>query len=93
MTLTDDPTVYLEHFGVSVTAGAVSGLGILDAPGEYALGSEMVITDYALRCEAANFGSLRHGAAITVDSTSYTVKEPPLLLDDGVFCLLLLLKV
>ena len=43
MALTENLDVFLADFGVSVTAGAVSGLGILDLPGEL-VGDGMIFT-------------------------------------------------
>ena len=92
MAFTENLNVFLEDFGVSVTAGAVSGFGILDMPGEL-IGDGMIITtDYSLRCEASKFGSLIYGAAVTVDSVSYQVRENRLI-EDGAFCLMTLQKV
>jgi hypothetical protein len=91
MALSEDPTVFLQDFGVAVTAGAVSGLGILDMPGELIADGMVISTDYTLRCEASKFGSLAYGASITVDSVSYTVRENRLI-DDGTFCLISLQK-
>lgn len=93
MAIVEDPTIYLEDHGVSVTAGAVSGLGILEEPGTLTLGGEMMVIDYALRCEASKFGALRYGDAVTVDGASYTVENDAMPVDDGVFVILPLVKV
>ena len=89
--LTDDSDLYLSDFGVSVTAGAVSGLGLLDMPGELVADGMIITTDYSLRCEASKFGGLIYGAAVTVNSVSYQVRENRLI-EDGAFCLLTLQK-
>jgi len=44
----------------------------------------VLTTDYTLTTRASNFGSLVRGNSITVDGTSYTVRET-MLLDDGKF--------
>jgi hypothetical protein len=85
MAWSEDPTVFLVDFGVPVTAGATSGLGILDQPGALVADGMVISTDYTLRCEASKFGSLAYGASITVNSVSYTVRENRLI-DDGTFC-------
>lgn len=90
MAFVEDPTDFLADFGVTVTAGAISGLGILDMPGEYVAGDRVITTEYVLRAETSKFGDLSYEDPITVDGISYTVREAPLLVDDGVFCLLLL---
>jgi hypothetical protein len=91
MAFTEDLTVFLADFGVSVVAGAVSGSGLLDMPGELIADGMVITTDYSLRCEASKFGSLAYGTSITVDSLTYTVRENRLI-DDGKFCLISLQK-
>jgi hypothetical protein len=91
MAFTEDLSVFLADFGVSVTAGAVSGSGLLDMPGELIADGMVITTDYSLRCEASKFGSLAYGTSITVDSLTYTVRENRLI-DDGKFCLISLQK-
>lgn len=86
MAISDDATFYLADFGVSVTAGAVSGLGILDQNSEMLLGDQVVSVDYALTCQASLFGTLDYGSSITVAGNSYEVRHQPMLQDDGTFC-------
>jgi len=92
MAITEDPTLYLSDHGVSITAGAVSGLGIFDQPGELALGGEIMMIDYVIRCEASKFGTLSYGDAVTVDGVAYTVENKPTPVDDGVFVIVPLVK-
>jgi hypothetical protein len=92
MAWTEDPTDFLQDFGVTVTAGAVEGLGILDMPGEDVADGRVITTEYLLRCQVSKFGELAYGDSVTVDGVSYTVREQPLRIDDGVFCLVLLTK-
>jgi hypothetical protein len=84
---------FLADFGVAVTAGAVSGLGILDQNSEIILGGEITIIDYLLTVPTATFGSLGYGDAITVDGTSYKCETQPQRFDDGTFCRVPLVKV
>jgi hypothetical protein len=91
MAFTEDLDVFLADFGVSVTAGAVSGVGILDMPGELVADGMIITTDYSLRCEASKFGTLAYGASITVGGTAYTIRENRLI-EDGVFCEITLQK-
>lgn len=93
MAIAEDPTLYLSDHGVSATAGAVSGLAILEQPGELILGGEAMMINYAIRCEASKFGTLSYGDAVTVDGTAYTVESNPMSLDDGVFVIIPLVKV
>ena len=48
MALTENLDAFLADFGVSVTAGAVSALGILDMPMEVMAGDQVLSTDYTL---------------------------------------------
>lgn len=88
----EDLTVFLNDFGVTVTAGAVSGLGILNKPGEYVADDRIITDEYVLRCETSKFGDLGYSDSISVDGVSYVVREAPLMVDDGAFCLILLSK-
>lgn len=91
MAFTEDPTLFLADFGVSVTAGAVTGHGLLDMPGELIADGMVITTDYSLRCESSKFGTLAYGASITVNSVTYTVRENRLI-EDGIFCEITLQK-
>lgn len=91
MAIVEDPVVYLEDHGVTVTSGAISGLGILDMPGDFVLGGEVVVTDYSVIAEASKFGSLKYGAAITVAAIAYIVIDNRLI-DDGTYCQISLKK-
>jgi len=84
MPLTEDLGVFLNDFGVSCTAGAVTALGILDMPSEVVAGGMVLSTDYTLTARASDFGSLKYNDSITVAGTAYTVRETRLL-DDGAF--------
>lgn len=90
--ITEDLTVFLSDFGVSVTAGAVSGLGILDMPGEAAMDGQVISTAYTLTCRTSEFGSLGYGASITVDGDAYLVQEAAQI-TDGAFVKLTLERV
>ena len=82
MALTEDLSVFLNDFGVSCTAGAVSALGILDMPTQVLAGDQILSTDYTLTAKASDFGNLLYGDAITVAGVAYTVREARLI-DDG----------
>jgi hypothetical protein len=90
--LIDDPSIYLADFGVSLTAGAVSGTGILDMPSEILLDNQIISTEYTVTCEASKFGALLYGSSITVNGAAYVVRAA-VLLTDGVFVQLSLQKV
>ena len=91
MALTENLNVFLADFGVTVTSGAISGIGILDMPGELVADGMIISTDYSIRCEASKFGTLAYGASITVNGTAYTIRENRLI-EDGVFCEITLQK-
>lgn len=87
MALIEDLTVFLsdDEFAKPVTAGGVSGLGILDMPSEIIADGVVLTTDYKLTCEASKFGDLAYGAGVNVDGHAYTVRNVALI-DDGAFC-------
>lgn len=84
MAITEDLDVFLADFGVSCTAGATTAKGILDMPSQVVSDGMVLTTDYTLTTRTSNFGSLVRGDSITVDGTSYTVRET-MLLGDGKF--------
>ncbi len=84
MAITEDLNLFLDDFGVSCTAGAISALGILDMPTQVVAGDMVLSTDYTLTARAADFGGLKYGDSITVAGTAYTVRETRLI-DDGAF--------
>ena len=95
MAFTEDLTVFLDlnGFGVPVTAGAVSGVGILDANVElfYDGGSKFI--DYMLTVSYETFGNVPRGESITVDGKSYKVLETPDPYDDEALCRIHLKKI
>jgi hypothetical protein len=84
MAIIEDLNLFLDDFGVSCTAGAISALGILDMPTQVVAGDMVLSTDYSLTARAADFGGLKYGEAITVAGVAYTVRETRLI-DDGAF--------
>ena len=96
MALTEDATtlnIYLDHFGKTCQIGSGSTfLGILDKPTEIIGGGMATSIEYLLTSKTTDVVSAARGTSITVDSSSYTVREN-LLIDDGSFTTLLLSKV
>lgn len=84
MALNEDLGVFLNDFGVSCTAGAVTALGILDMPSQIISGDMVLSTDYTLTARFADFGGLKYGDAIAVAGTNYQVRETRKI-DDGAF--------
>ncbi len=91
MAFTEDLNIFLADFGVTCTSGAVTALGILDMPSQIISDGMVLSTDFTLTAKATDFGALIRGAAITVDSVGYTVRET-MLIDDGQFVQIALQK-
>lgn len=91
MALTEDLSMFLSDFGVTVTSGAVSGKGILDMPSQVVADGMVLTTDYKLTVRTSEFGGLIYGAAITVDGVGYQVREA-IKIDDGNFTDLMLTR-
>lgn len=87
----EDPTAFLKDFGVTVTSGVISGLGIFDMPGQFIADGMIISTDYTLRCESQKFGGLLYGDEMRIGGVTYQVREVRLL-DDGVFCEVALMR-
>ena len=92
MALTENLSLFLADFGVTVTSGAVTGLGILDMPGQVVAGDMIITTDYRLTVKTSEFGGLIYGAGVTVDGINYQVREA-MKIDDGEFSDLMLTRV
>ena len=82
MTLDSDLDVFFSFGASSVSAGAVSGLGLLMMPGEIIADGMVMTTDYELTVKTAEFGNLEYGAGIVVDGVPYTVRNTKPM-DDG----------
>lgn len=93
MAFTEDLDVFFstDGFGVSVTKGNVTSVGILDMPTEVIADGVVLTTDYKLLVKTSDFTSITRGDAITVDGTDYTVREP-ILMDDGKITQIFLMK-
>ena len=78
----------LADFGASVTAGAISGVGVLDVNSQIALQGQVIMVNYALTCRTDLFGSLQHGAAITVNGEVFKVDHEPMRVADGAYCVI-----
>lgn len=91
MAWTEDPTVFLADFGLSVSSGGVSGLGILDMPGSLTADGMAISTDYTLRCESSKFGGVMYGDEMSIAGVTYQVREVRLI-DDGTFSEITLMR-
>lgn len=79
-----ESAVFLNDFGVAVTFGSYTGKGILDMPSEIIAGGMVLTTDYQLTVKTADFPGMDRGDSITVDGSTYTIREARQI-DDGVF--------
>jgi hypothetical protein len=83
--LAEDLSVFLADFGVSFTAGAVSGVGILDKESELELGGEYLAIDEILTAETSLVGDLAYGDDLVIGTQNYKVAHQPRRFDDGTF--------
>lgn len=91
MAFTEDLSLFLSDFGVTVTSGGVTGSGILDMPTQVVADGMVLTTEYRLTAKTSEFGGLLYGAAITVDGVNYQVREA-MKIDDGQFSELMLTR-
>jgi hypothetical protein len=85
-----DQDLLLQDFGLSVIAGAVSGLGILDRHSDVILDGQIVTVDHSLIVRTDQFGSLHYGDTIIVGAENYKVEHEPLRIADGVYSVVVL---
>lgn len=79
--------------GVSVTAGAASGMGILNRNAELVSDGQVISVEYHLTVETAIFGRLQYGDPIIVGGEAFITRQAPMVMGDGTNCFLLLEKV
>lgn len=73
----------LFSFGASsVTAGAVSGLGLYMAPTEVIADGMVMSTDHEVTVKTSEFGNLEYGQGVVVDAVPYTLRQS-MPIDDG----------
>lgn len=92
LSATANRVAYNRLGSVGVTAGTVTGRGFLRMPSEYVHNERVITDEYVLQAETALFGTLSYNDSVTVEGVAYTVREQPLKVDDGTFCLVLLTK-
>jgi hypothetical protein len=89
--ITEDLDLFFADFGVSFTAGAVSGMCIKDAPGLNILGNQVIQVDHQVLVKTSAFGGLLYNDPVTVNGEAYTVRET-MPVEDGAFSLITLEK-
>lgn len=82
----------LEDSGVVVTAGDVTGRGILEQPQRLIQDGYVITTEWSLLARADQFGDLLYGAALTAGGMPFLVREARTLVD-GALCEISLEKV
>jgi len=92
MAFTEDLDIFLADFGVTVTNGIVTGVGVLDMPSEIVADGVVLTTDYKVTVKTSDFGGLLYGDGVTVNGVNYTVRNA-MLIDDGSFTELSLMKI
>ena len=78
MAIAEDLDAIFSDLAVSATAGTVTGSGVLDEPTSVVLGDNVLFVDYQFFCKTSDFGTLKAGDAITINSVAYTVREAQL---------------
>lgn len=89
--ITENLDLFFVDFGVSFTAGAISGMCIKDAPGINILGNQIIEVGHQVIVKSSQFGNLLYNDNVTVAGESFTVKET-MAIEDGVFSLISLEK-
>jgi hypothetical protein len=84
MAFTEDLDLFLADFGVPVTAGPITALGIFDMPSEIVADGVVLTTDYKVTAKASDFGDLLNGSEVSVNGAAYTVRNVQFM-DDGKF--------
>lgn len=90
--MNDNLDLFLIDFGKPVSAGAVTGLGILDMPGQVIADGMVLNTDYRLTVRTDQFGWLKFDDHISVDGSTFKVREV-FPVEDGALTLLSLAKI
>ena len=85
MNFTADLDLFLADFGVPVTAGAISGMGIYDKDSEIIISGDVVRLNHSIKIRTDLFGSLNYGDSITVNGSYFTVEHEPMRSSDGAF--------
>lgn len=89
--ITENLDLFFADFGVSFTAGAVSGMCLKDQPGLNILGDQVIEVDHQVIVKSAEFGALLYGDPVEVAGEAFIVKET-MPVEDGAFSLIRLEK-
>ena len=93
LSFTEDLDAFFDTpgFTVPVVFGATTGVGYFESPTEIIADGVLLTTDYAVVVKTSEFSTVTNGDTMTVEGTSYTVREP-MLLDDGKIMRVMLMK-
>ena len=91
MPLSENLDGFLADFGVTVSNGVTTTIGVLDMPSEVIAGGMVITTDYALTIKSSVYPNLKYGDSLTVGGAGYTVREVRIQ-DDGAFSIVYLQK-
>ena len=84
MAFVEDPSIFLNDFGVPCAANTVNFLGILDAVDEeFNIGGGSVQTRQYKLTYQTSIVTLRRQDSVTVNGVAYTVRNAPNTIDDG----------
>ena len=89
--ITENLDLFFADFGVSFTAGAISGMCIKDMSGLGIIDGQIINPGHQVLVKSSLFGDLLYNAYVTVAGEAYTVKET-LPVEDGAFSLIALEK-
>lgn len=91
--ITEDLDLFFDDFGVSFTAGAISGKCLKDMPGVSILDDQVLSVDAVVLVKTSEFGHLIYNNAVAIGGEPYIVKQPAMPVEDGAFSLIILEKV
>jgi hypothetical protein len=90
--ITEDLDLFFADFGVSFTAGAISGMCIKDMSGLGILDGRIIDPGHQVLVKTSAFSNLFYGTSATVAGEAFTIKDA-LPIEDGAFSLVALEKV
>lgn len=88
--VTENLDVFFNDFAVDVVSGDSTFKALLDQPDE-TIGQFSISTEYVLTAKTSDVSALSEGAALTIGSDSYTVRQIRKI-DDGAVSKMLLSK-
>ena len=91
MAFVENIDVFLDDFSDTVVYDGTNYKGILEQPDEVIADGVVLTTDYQLTAKNSDLGELAFESALTVNAIKYTVRSVRKV-DDGIFCILSLMK-